>query len=85
VALNPKRHRLNRDDTLEFTPDPESGGDISDKEEQEVAKHLATPHQRVYKWAQLADDEMARVSKNTRKWKVLIVMRLIIQCAPLGV
>jgi hypothetical protein len=50
MALNPKKHRLNRNDTLEFTPDPVSDGDTSDKEE-ELLRHLVTPHQRVYKWS----------------------------------
>lgn len=48
MALNTKRQRLNRYDTLEFTPDTDS-----DKEEvkEEELKHLVTLHQRVCKRA----------------------------------
>jgi hypothetical protein len=55
MALNPKTHRLNRDDPLEFTADLESDGDISDTEDNEVTKHLVTHHQRMNKWAQQTD------------------------------
>lgn len=48
MALNPKRQRLNRYDTLEFIPDTDSD---KEEEEEEVLKHLVTPHRRVRKWA----------------------------------
>jgi hypothetical protein len=48
MALNPKRQRLNRYDTLEFIPDTDSD---KEEEKEDGLKHLVTLHRRVSKWA----------------------------------
>jgi hypothetical protein len=51
MALNPKRQRLNRYDTLEFIHDTASDEEVEGGGGGggggEVFKHLVTPHQRV--------------------------------------